>query len=287
MGYYLAGRSAPDALMHMFTTVSLGGLSTHDAGFAYFNSVAIELVAIVTMLLCSVNFALYFSAISKGQSRIVWSNPELRFTMTCLLGGSLLVSFILWINGHFDWLLALRYGFFHTISIATTTGFTTVDYEAWPPFAPLFMLLLSSFSTSAGSTGGGIKALRVMVLFQIAHHELRRMVHPRLVQVPHIGQTRLPEHVVRAVVAFSVLYIATLLVLTLLLLSSQLDMVSAFTAALASLNCTGLGLAKVGAHSNYAALSNFQVWVCSVGMILGRLELLSFMAMLLPSFWRR
>lgn len=113
------------------------------------------------------------------------------------------------------------------------------------------------------------------------------MVHPRLVQPSRIGKSLLPDHVVRAVVAYSVVYIATLLVLTLLLLASELDMVSSFAAALASLNCTGLGLAKVGPHSTYAALTPFQIWVCSAGMILGRLELLSFFALLLPSFWRR
>lgn len=288
LGYFLAGMRIEDAILHMFTTVSLGGLSSHDAGFGFFeHSLGIELVATITMVLCSANFALYFSAINKRNSRIVWGNPELRLTVLCLLGGGLLVSMVLWHNDRYDFLNALRHGMFHTVSIATTTGFGNEDFEAWPPFAPLFMLLLSSFATSAGSTGGGIKMLRVLVLFQLARHELRRMVHPRLVQPSRIGKSLLPDHVVRAVVAYSVVYIATLLVLTLLLLASELDMVSSFAAALASLNCTGLGLAKVGPHSTYAALTPFQIWVCSAGMILGRLELLSFFALLLPSFWRR
>lgn len=287
LGYWLAGMTPEDALMHMFTTVSLGGLSPHDASFAYFDSAAIEMVAIVTMLVCSVNFALYFSAISKQRSSIVWKNPELRVTLLCLLGGGLLVSFVIWLEGRYDPLRALRYGMFHTISIATTTGYGITNFEVWPPFAPMFMLLLSSFATSAGSTGGGIKMVRVMVLFQQARQELKRMVHPRLVQPPRIGQNRIPDHIVRAVVAYAVLYVLTVLLMTLALLFSELDLVSAFSATLASINCAGLGLAKVGPTSNYAALTDFQIWVCSIGMILGRLELLSFFALLLPSYWKR
>ncbi len=287
LGYWLAGMTPMDAVLHMFTTVSLGGLSSHDANFAYFNSAAIEAVALVTMLVCSANFALYFSAIHKRRSDLIWTNPELRVTLVCLIGGGLLVSLILWVEGHYSLWQALRNGMFHTVSIATTTGFGTANFEQWPPFAPMFMLLLSSFATSAGSTGGGIKMVRVLVLFQQARHELRRMVHPRLVQPPRLGPNRIPEHIVRAVVAYSVLYVVTVLLMTLLLLASELDLVSAFAATLASINCTGLGLAKVGPNSNYAALTDFQIWVCSVGMILGRLELLSFFALLLPSFWRR
>ena len=287
LGYWAAGMTPMDAIMHMFTTVSLGGLTPHDASFAYFDSPAIESVAIAVMLLCSANFALYFSAISKQRSDIIWKNPELRITLISLIGGGLLVSFVIWLEGHYEPLKALRYGMFHTVSIATTTGYGTTNFELWPPFAPMFMLLLSSFATSAGSTGGGIKTLRVLVLFQQARHELKRMVHPRLVQPPRIGQNRIPDHIVRAVVAYTVLYVATVLVMTLLMLASELDLVSAFAATLASINCTGLGLAKVGPTSNYAALTDFQIWVCSAGMILGRLELLSFFALLLPSYWKR
>ena len=287
LGYWAAGMTPVDALLHMFTTVSLGGLTPHDASFAYFDSPAIEAVAVITMLVCSANFALYFSAISKQRSDIVWKNPELRVTLICLIGGGLLVSFIIWLEGHYDPLKALRYGMFHTVSIATTTGYGITNFEAWPPFAPMFMLLLSSFATSAGSTGGGIKTLRVLVLFQQARHELKRMVHPRLVQPPRIGQNRIPDHIVRAVVAYTVLYVATVLVMTLLMLASELDLVSAFAATLASINCTGLGLAKVGPTSNYAVLTDFQTWVLTFAMLLGRLELISVLVLFTPQFWRR
>ena len=286
-GYWLAGMTPVDAVLHMFTTVSLGGLTPHDASFAYFDSAAIETVAIITMLVCSANFALYFSSISKKRSDIIWKNPELRITLISLIGGGLLVSFVFWLEGHYEPLKALRYGMFHTVSIATTTGYGTTNFELWPPFAPMFMLLLSSFATSAGSTGGGIKTLRVLVLFQQARHELKRMVHPRLVQPPRIGQNRIPDHIVRAVVAYTVLYVATVLVMTLLMLASELDLVSAFAATLASINCTGLGLAKVGPTSNYAVLTDFQTWVCTFAMLLGRLELFTLLVVLTPAFWRK
>lgn len=287
LGYWAAGMQPLDAVMHMFTTVSLGGTSSHDASFAWFNSAAVESVAIITMLVASCNFALYFSAIAKHRPSIIYSNPELRGTLLLLLGGGLLVSLTLWMQGHYSLGQALRMGMFHTISLATTTGFSTANFELWPPFAPMFMLLLSSFATSAGSTGGGIKLIRVLVLLQQARHELNRMVHPRAIQPPRIGQNRIPDHIVRAVVAFVVLYVASIVSMTLIFLATGLDLVSAFATTLASINCAGLGLGKSGPTSTYAALSDLQVLICSFGMILGRLELLSFFALLLPSYWRR
>ena len=287
IGYWMAGMPPIDAIMHTFTTVSLGGSSSHDASFAHYNSVAVEAVAMVIMLLAACNFALYFSALRRNDARILWRNPELRMTLICLVGGGLLVSLVIWSTQDYSLGKALRLGMFHTISIGTTTGYSTWNYEAWVPFTSVFMLLLSSFATSAGSTGGGIKTLRCMVLFQTARHELNRIVHPRAVQTPRIGQTRIPDTIIRAVVAYMVLYVSTVLIMTLLMLASGLDLVSAFAATLASVNCTGLGLGQVGPTSNYAALNDFQVWLCSIGMILGRLELLSFFVLLMPSYWRR
>ncbi|MGU4174288.1 TrkH family potassium uptake protein, partial [Pseudomonas aeruginosa] len=182
LAFWAAGMEPLDALMHMFATVSLGGLSSHDASFAYFDSPLIELIALVFMLLASCNFALYFVAMRKGRWDGFWRDPEMRATLAVLLGGGLIVALLLWAKGVYGPVEALRYGIFHVVSVATTTGFTTVDYLSWPVFAPVLMLLLSGVATSAGSTGGGIKMVRMLILLKQARRELTRLVHPRAMQ---------------------------------------------------------------------------------------------------------
>jgi len=285
--FWAGGMSFMDALMHMFTTVSLGGLSAHDASFAYFDSPLLEAIALVFMLAASCNFALYFIALRKGHWRGFWRDPEMRATMVALIGGGLLVALLLWAKGVYPPLQALRHGMFHVVSVATTTGYATQDYLAWPVFAPVFMLLLSGVATSAGSTGGGIKMVRMLILLKQARRELTRLVHPRAVQPVLLGGQVVDHRVIFSVLAFMLVYGATVIVLSMVLLLTDLDPLTAFSAVLASVHCTGPGLGAIGPSSNYAVLTDFQIWVCSFGMLLGRLEILSFMAMLTPAFWRR
>jgi len=287
LAYWAGGMTAIDAMMHMFTTVSLGGLSSHDASFAYFHSPLLEGVAVVFMLAASCNFALYFIAIRKGHWRGFWRDPELRATLLTLIGSGLLVAVVLWAKGVYGPLDALRYGVFHAISVGSTTGFSTVDYLAWPVFAPLFMLLLSSVATSAGSAGCGIKMVRVLILVKQARREMTRLVHPRAVQPVTLGSMVVDHRVIFSVLAFMLVYGVTTISLSMLLVLTDLDPVTAFSAVLASVNCTGPGLGTVGPAGNFSALTDFQVWVCTFAMVLGRLEMLSFIALLTPSFWRK
>ncbi|QIL42877.1 TrkH family potassium uptake protein [Acidovorax sp. HDW3] len=285
--FWAAGMGWLDALMHMFTTISLGGLSSHDASFAYFDSPLLEAVAVFFMLLASCNFALYFVALRKGHWRGIGRDPEVRATLLALVGGGLLVALLLWAKGEYPPLQALRHGMFHVVSVATTTGYATQDYLAWPVFAPVFMLLLSGVATSAGSTGGGIKMVRMLILLKQARRELTRLVHPRAVQPVLLGGRVIDSRVIFSVLAFMLVYGATVIVLSMVLMLTDLDPLTAFSAVLASVHCTGPGLGAVGPSSNYAVLTDFQIWVCTLGMLLGRLEILSFMAMLTPAFWRR
>jgi trk system potassium uptake protein TrkH len=287
IAFWAAGMSPMDALMHMFTTVSLGGLSSHDSSFAFFDSPLLEAVAVFFMLVASCNFALYFVALRKGHWQSFWRDPEVRATLVALVGGGLLVALLLWAKGMYGPLTALRHGMFHVVSVATTTGYATVDYLAWPVFAPVFMLLLSGVATSAGSTGGGIKMVRMLILVQQARRELTRLVHPRAVQPVLLGGRVVDSRMIFSVMAFMLVYGATVIVLSMVLLLTDLDAVTAFSAVLASVHCTGPGLGMIGPSSNYAQLTDFQVWVCTLGMLLGRLEILSFMALLSPAFWRR
>ena len=287
LAFWAAGMEPLDALMHMFTTVSLGGLSSHDQSFGYFQSPLLEAICILFMLVASCNFALYFVALRKGDWRGFWRDPEMRATLSALVGGGLLVAVLLWVKGVYGPLDALRFGMFNVISLATTTGYATADYLAWPVFAPVFMLLLSGVATSAGSTGGGIKMVRMLILVKQARREMSRLVHPRAVQPVRLGNSVVDNRVIFSVLAFMLVYGGTVFGLSMVMLLTDLDPLTAFSVVLASVNCAGPGLGLVGPASTYAVLTDFQIWVCTLGMLLGRLEILSFLALLTPAFWRR
>ena len=287
LGYWWAGMTPEDAIMHMFTTVSLGGLSPHDASFGHFKSPLMESIAIVFMLLASCNFALYFIALKKGNWRGFWRDIEMRATMLTLIGGGLLVALLLWAKNVYEPLESLRMGLFHVISVATTTGYTTTDYLGWPVFAPVFMIMLSGVATGAGSTGGGIKMARMLILVKQARREMARIVHPNAVQPVKLGNAVVDNRMIFSVLAFMLMYGATVIVLSMVLLLTDLDPLTAFSSVLASVHCAGSAMGRLGPSSNYAVLTDFQLWVLTLGMLLGRLEILSFIALLTPTFWRR
>lgn len=287
LAYWAAGMTFPDAIMHMFSTVSLGGLTSHDKSFAYFNSPLIECIAIIFMLLGSCSFTLYFVCIRRRSLKRLWQDPEARATLTVLLGSGLFASFWLWIKDTYPLMEALRQGMFNVISVATTTGFMSTDYTQWPVFIPVLMLLLSGVATGAGSTGGGVKMIRLLILIKQTQREIRRMVHPRAVQPVTIAGQVISQPVIFAVLAFMLVYGMTVIALSMVLLLTDMDMVSAFSAILASVHCMGVGFGEVGAAGSFGHLSNFQIWICSLAMLLGRLEMLCFLAVLMPSFWRR
>jgi len=170
--------------------------------------------------------------------------------------------------------------------VGTTTGYATQDYSKWPQFAPLLMLLLGCFATCGGSTGGGIKMMRMLLLLKQAQHELVRIVHPNVINPVVIAGQVIPQRVMQNIIAFMMVYGATLVVLTMLLVFSGADVVTAFTAVVACLNNIGPGLGEVGPAVNYGALNDFQTWVCTFAMVLGRLEMLSLLVLFTPQFWR-
>ncbi|MFM2406308.1 MAG: hypothetical protein RL223_4188, partial [Pseudomonadota bacterium] len=186
-----------------------------------------------------------------------------------------------------DGLTALRHAAFNVVSIATTTGFASVDYAQWPIFAPALMLVLCAFATCAGSTGGGIKLIRSLLLLKQAQRELVRIVHPRAVVPVTLGGRLVPAQVLASVIAYMLAYGAVNLVASFVLMASGLDLVTSVTAVIASVNNTGPGLGQVGPAGNYQGLTDLQTWVCTVCMLLGRLEILSLLVLLTPQFWRR
>ncbi|HOY35630.1 MAG TPA: potassium transporter TrkG [Piscinibacter sp.] len=285
--YRAAGMSWPDAFMHMCSTMGLGGFSSHDLSFGYWNSPAIEAVAVVFMMLSGVSFALYFVAWKQRSLSVLWNNVEVRAFYLVVIATVALISIYLTVHGVYpDFQESLRHTVFHVVSIATTTGYASYDYAKWPLFAPLLMILLGCFATCAGSTGGGIKMVRMLLLLKQSYRELVRIVHPNVVNPVVIGGAAVSPRVIQSVIAYMMVYGASLVALTMLLLFSGLDVVTAFTAVIACVNNIGPGLGDVGPSVNYGGLSDFQIWVCTFGMLLGRLELLAVLVLFTPQFWR-
>jgi trk system potassium uptake protein TrkH len=285
--YRWAGMGWTDAFMHMCSTMGLGGFAAYDASFAAFGSPAIEAVAVVFMLAAGLNFALYFLVWRQRSLRPLWRDAEARAYVALMAGSVLLVTFFLLVKGVYpDFTTAFRYAAFNVVSIATTTGFATTDYAQWPIFAPVFMLLLCCFATCAGSTGGGVKLVRALLLLKQAKREFRRIVHPRAIIPVKLGGVAVPNEILFSVLAFMLIYGAVLITATMLLLASGLEVVTAFTAVVACINNTGPGLGQVGPAGNFAGLTDFQTWVLTATMLLGRLELFSLIVLFTPGFWR-
>jgi len=288
VAYALAGMSWIDALTHAFSTVSLGGFSSHDLSFAHFNSLAIDLVAVFFMLAAGINFGTHFLALRGVSLRPYSVDPEMRAFLGVVLASVLLVTGFLFLHGVYrDFPTALRYAVFNTVSAATTTGYATADYAAWPLFAPLWMLMLCTFCTCSLSAGGGIKMMRALLMFQQAVRELARMVHPRALMPVKLGGQVVENQIIFAVLAYMLVYGVTMTAVTMLLTATGLDFVTAFSSATAWLNNLGPGLGNVGPASTYAVLNGFQTWIGTAVMLLGRLELITVFVLFSPAFWRK
>ncbi len=288
LGYWAAGMTVFDAVIHSFSTMSLGGFSSHDASYGYFNSPLIETIAIVFMLIAGINFGTHFTAWRQKSLVPFKRDAEALPFVIITLASCVMLALYLWLNNVYpDFTSALRYASFNTVSIATTTGYASTDFNLWPIFAPLWMLFLCSFASCSGSTGGGIKMIRAQLLFLQGLREMVKLIHPQA-QVPvKVSAQVVPNRIVFAVLAFMSLYGASVTLMTFLLLVSGLDLVTALTAVIACINNTGPGLNRIGPATTYASLTDFQIWVCSVAMLVGRLELFTVFVIFTPAFWRK
>jgi trk system potassium uptake protein TrkH len=287
VSFYAAGMTPFDAVIHSFSTMGLGGFSSHDASFGYFNSPLIEAVTIVFMLLAGINFATHYLVISKRSFRPYGMDKEAQSFWLVMVLSCLLVAYFLWRERTYDeFFTALRFASFNLVSIATTTGFANTDYNLWPSFAPVFMIFLSCFATCAGSTGGGIKMIRAQLLLKQSYSELKRLIHPRGQFSIQLNNQTFDKKVLYSVLAFASLYGLTIILCTLLMLFSGCEVITALTAVVACINNMGPGLNQVGPSTTYAVLSDFQTWICSIAMLLGRLELFTLIVILSPDFWR-
>ena len=286
LGYYLAGMTLFDAVGHSFSTVAIGGFSTHDASMGYFSSAAVEMVAVVFMLLAGANFSLHFLSWRHRSFRHYLADSEFRTYLTILAVISVITATYLYFSHTFKtpW-EAIHQGVFQAVSIGTTAGFTTADYYLWPGFLPILLLMVSYIGGCAGSTGGGMKVIRIMLLFKQGYREILRLIHPNAVFAIKVNNKALPPKVVGAVWGFMALYVFCFSIIYLLLMATGLDIVTAFSAVTACLNNLGPGLGDVGA--NYSSLNSPAKWVLCLAMLLGRLEIFTLLVVLTPAFWKR
>ena len=285
-GYWLAGMSVFDAIGHSFSTVSIGGFSTHDASLGYFDNPWIEFVAILFMFLGGINFALHFAVMRHFNLINYLRDAEFRMYATVLVVISLASVFYLYINAVVpEFGQAVRQGVFHTVSIATTAGFTLSEFSLWPVFVPVMLVFSSFIGGCAGSTGGGMKVIRVLLLIKQGQREMMRLIHPNAQVVVKLGRQPVSDRVISAVWGFFAAYVAIFVVMMLLLMLSGNDQITAFSAVAATINNLGPGLGDVSA--NYASLGAFDKWVLCFSMLLGRLEIFTLLVLFMPAFWRK
>ncbi len=286
ISYWMAGMTAFDSLAHSFATVSIGGFSTHDASMGHFDNPSIEAVAVVFMLLGGINFSLHFLAIRNFRLTPYLRDSEFRTYLYILGFAAFVTTTYLLASQTYDTASeALHHGIFQAVSIGTTTGFTTASYFSWPGFLPLFLLMISFIGGCAGSTGGGMKVIRFLMLFKQGLREITRLIHPNAQISVKVGQKALPEKVISAVWGFFSLYVGSFAIMMLMLMATGLDQVTAFSALAACMNNLGPGLGSVGSH--YSDVNEPAKIILAFSMLVGRLEVFSILVLFSPTFWKK
>ncbi len=275
-----------DAVNHALTTLPTGGFSTKNASVAQFDSLYLDLVISFFMLLAGINFSLHYQML-RGKPLAFWRDSECRFFLGAVLVLTLIVSFDIWRTVYGSLGEALRYGLFQVMSIVTTTGYATADYEQWPAMSQLILLLCMFLGASAGSTGGGMKCLRIMLCFKFCYKELFSLIHPRAVSHVKIAGKAVPDDVLRSVLGFLALYMGLFGLCSVLLAGLGVDFTTAFGAVAATLGNIGPGFGMVGPVENYAQIPYAGKWLLIWCMLLGRLEIYTVVILLVPEFYRK
>jgi trk system potassium uptake protein TrkH len=284
VAYWLAGMSVFDAIAHSFSTVAIGGFSTHDASLGYFDSPAVMWVAVVFMLIAGMNFALHFLAWSNTSISHYVRDPELKFYLFMIIMAALLTCASLYFTGTYNLNDSILHGIFQVVSITTTTGYATANFSAWPTFLPFMLIFLAFMGGCAGSTAGGMKVIRVLLVLKQGVREIYRLIHPSAVFQIKLRDKVVSERVVEAVWGFLSVYILTFVVMLLALQATGIDPDTAFTAVGACINNLGPGLG--GVAENYADINAASKWVLCFAMLLGRLEIFTLLVLFTPMFWR-
>jgi len=284
IAFWLAGMSLFDAIGHSFSTIATGGFSTHDASFGYFDNLLIETIANVFMLLGAFNFAVHFAVWRERTLLYYIRDSEISFYLAIVAGLIVLATLGLWLLGEYTNLLtALRYAAFQVISCITNTGFANTSFAEWPSFLPVMLIYISFIGGCAGSTAGGMKVVRVLLMLKQARREVYHLIHPKSVLPVKMGGRVIDESIIKAIWGFFFFYVFSTATLTLLMMWAGLDVLSAYSAVAACLNTLGPGLGEVA--SSFAPVSTTGKWILIFTMLLGRLEIFTLLVLLTPAFW--
>jgi trk system potassium uptake protein TrkH len=275
-----------DALCHAFSTVAIGGFSTHDASIAHFDSPVIEMIAVVFMFVAGVNFSLHFFAWRRRRLTNYLADPEFQAYLKLLGGLTAIVLVYLYLTGYYSTLgETFTKGLFQVVSIGTTTGFTTDNFASWPGALPVLLIFSSFVGGCAGSTAGGMKVIRWLLMYKQGWREVQRLVHPSAAITVKLGDKAVHSRVVDAVWGFFAVYVVVYAMLLVLLMVDGVDQVTAFSSVAATLNNLGPGLGEVA--DGYGGLNVISKWYLICAMLLGRLEIFTLLVLVTPIFWRR
>ncbi|MDA8905822.1 TrkH family potassium uptake protein [Candidatus Thioglobus sp.] len=285
LAYFFSGMSIFDAISHSFSTVAIGGFSTHDSSIGYFNSIPIEMIAMFFMFLAGINFSLHFVAWNNRSLVDYIKDSEFKTYAMVLLAASAIVIIALSLNSEYGSTSeTIRHSLFQTISIATTTGFTSQNYSNWPAAIPVFLIMVSFIGACVGSTGGGIKVVRVLVMFRLGMKEIHKFIRPNAQVSIKLNKASINEKALVSVLGFFSLYAISFIFIMMLLMFAGLDQVTAYSATAATMNNLGPGLGEVA--QNYGSLGETAKWILSFSMLIGRLEVLTIIAIFHRAFWR-
>ncbi len=285
LAYFFSGMSIFDAISHSFSTVAIGGFSTHDSSIGYFNSIPIEMIAMFFMFLAGINFSLHFVAWNNRSLVDYIKDSEFKTYAMVLFSASAIVVIALSLNGEYGSATeTIRHSLFQTISIATTTGFTSQNYSNWPAAIPVFLIMVSFIGACVGSTGGGIKVVRVLVMFRLGMKEIHKFIRPNAQVSIKLNKASINEKALVSVLGFFSLYAISFIFIMMLLMFAGLDQVTAYSATAATMNNLGPGLGEVA--QNYGSLGETAKWILSFSMLIGRLEVLTIIAIFHRAFWR-
>ena len=285
ISYYFAGMDVFDSICHSFSTIAIGGFSTHNDSFGYYNNQWIELVAIFFMIAACLNFSLHYLAF-KSKSILPYKkdNEAYFFIFLVLLISFLTVMYIYSFSPEMNSKEIIK-NIFYAVSISTTTGFTNSSYYAYVGFLPILLILFSFIGGCAGSTAGGMKVIRVMLLLKQGYRELERLVHPNSKIKVKVGNKAINERTLETIWGFFAIYVMVFLTVLLLLMLSGLDFLTSFSAVAATINNLGPGQGEV--LHNYANISDINKWILSFSMIVGRLEIFTLLVIFIPDFWKK
>ncbi|WP_404341616.1 TrkH family potassium uptake protein [Pseudoalteromonas mariniglutinosa] len=285
LAYWFAGMGWFDAICHAFSTIAIGGFSTYDASMGHFNSPLINFICVVFLLIAALNFSLHYAAVSHRSIKVYLRDPEFKVFLFIQLALVVICFAVLSSNEVYaDGDETLDHALFQAVSIGTTAGFATDNFSAWPLFLPILLIFSSFIGGCAGSTGGGMKVVRVFLLYLQGIRELNRLVHPRAIYSIKLGRKALPDKVVEAVWGFFSAYALVFMIIMLAIMATGMDTISAFSATAACLNNLGPGLGEVAAH--YGAIPDLAKWLLTIAMVFGRLEIFTLLVLFTPTFWR-